>query len=388
MTQSSTHRRSASSPHASRSKSSRPAIHRRGTSGANLSISKLGSGYSRGGSRSRNRNDETESDMAASFLNFWYVDRCLSYIYFFLNRTYCSAVLYAVVGLHIYVWTVANVSTAPCARDRLLFRTIRFSTAVKGQYPRFHSVKTPTNFDPSCRRKDSCKPLSASMGSMPSMPITPPPSPPLLPRTIVAPMIPTRAPTNPIPTDTPEIKTDLDPAEWKPSILAKRTPPSPSVAPSAWNYLSQFHGSDESLLPHKPTHYSTTSLPALIGGTSPIHITLPSLTHTASAPSSISSTTSDYLYNIHETSSSATQIRPLPPRHNPSSSSTTPKGVELVVPHIASTFEDNSLDVSDSGSIFPASSAVWEDSCEKTATTPINMARLGVRSVQVRTQEV
>lgn len=83
------------------------------------------------------------------------------------------------------------------------------------------------------------------------------------------------------------------------------------------------------------------------------------------------------------------QHRPLPPRHNPSSStSAATKGVELVVPHIASTTEDVPVEVSDSGSIFPASSAVWEDTCEKTVTAPINMARMGVRAVQVRAQEV
>lgn len=80
MTQSSSHRRSPSSPHASKPKSSRPALHRRGTSAVSVSISKLGSGHSRGMSRSRSRGDETDFDMAASFLNFWYVFLSFPYL--------------------------------------------------------------------------------------------------------------------------------------------------------------------------------------------------------------------------------------------------------------------------------------------------------------------
>lgn len=62
------HRRSPSSPHASKPKLSRPALHRRGTSGFNRSISKLGSGQPK-----EVIQDDGEFDMAASFLNFWYV---------------------------------------------------------------------------------------------------------------------------------------------------------------------------------------------------------------------------------------------------------------------------------------------------------------------------
>lgn len=212
---------------------------------------------------------------------------------------------------------------------------------------------------------------------------TPPTSPPLSPRTIVTPMTPTRVPSNPIPairipTDTHDAKTDLDPTEWKPVILTGRT--SSSLACSdAWNYLSQFHGGGESMPLRRPgsTHRSTASLPALVGGSGHGHARVPSLTHTPSVASSVSSTASDYLGSLYE---SASHQRPLPPRHNPYfSTSATTKGVELVVPHVAST-PDVVVEVSDSGSIFPASSAVWEDNpCEKGPTVPISLARASSR---------
>jgi hypothetical protein len=74
MTQATTsHRRSPSSPHASKSKPAvRPAVHRRGTSGISLSISKLGAGQTTR-SHSRGGKADDDFDMAASFLNFWYV---------------------------------------------------------------------------------------------------------------------------------------------------------------------------------------------------------------------------------------------------------------------------------------------------------------------------
>jgi len=213
-----------------------------------------------------------------------------------------------------------------------------------------------------------------SMTNMSSMnTTTPPTSPPLSPRTIVPPMTPTRVPSNPIPsirgpTEAHESRTDLDPTEWKPVILGAGS----SLASSeAWNYLSRFHGGDETLLARR-SHRSTTSLPALVGGTP-----APSLTNTPSMASSYSSTASDYLGSMYETNR-----RPLPPRHKPSfPSSAATKGVELVVPHIATTPDIVAVEMSDSGSIFPASSAVWEDACEK--SRPIDM----IRSVQARAQE-
>lgn len=70
MTQSTSHRRSPSSPHISKQKLSRPNLHRRGTSAINVSISKLGAGS--GHSRASSKDDDAEVAMA-SFLNFWYV---------------------------------------------------------------------------------------------------------------------------------------------------------------------------------------------------------------------------------------------------------------------------------------------------------------------------
>ncbi|KAJ5988144.1 hypothetical protein N7481_003354 [Penicillium waksmanii] len=315
MTQS--HRRSPSSTHyPSKPKSSRPVLHRRGTSGVNLSISKLGSGHSHSTSNShsrshsRSKDDESEFDMA-SFLNF-----CAM----------CERQI-----------TVPNNTLLYCSEG--------------------------------CRRKDSCKPLSASMPSMPmtTTPSTPPASPPLSPRTIVAPMTPTRVQSNPphsrIPSTTPNSTgSDLDPTEWKPVITTGgnfTSTSTPNPTSTAWSYLSQFHGPDHH------SHYqpsrrpmtsrnSVTSLPGLgytsTGTGTGTSIGAPSLS------SSVSSTASDYLGSYEH--------RPLPPRHNPSFSGTYAKGVQLVVPHVSSvpgvTVEMVDGD-SDSGSIFPASSSVWVD---------------------------
>ncbi|KAJ5674258.1 hypothetical protein N7462_009697 [Penicillium macrosclerotiorum] len=340
MTQPTAHRRAPSSPHAhsSKPKTIRPVLHRRGTSGVSLSISKLGAGSH---TRSVNRDDETDLDMAASFLNF-----CAM----------CERQI-----------TIPNNSLLYCSER--------------------------------CRRKDSCKPLSASLPSMSNMSTmsstmtpsyttasstsisfstSPPASPPLSPRTIVAPMTPTRMPSTSlssirIPTVSHDGKSDLDPTEWKPVELAGNRGSSTSLASSAaWSYLSQFHGHHPAvMLPQRRTHRSTTSLPALDGGAS--HT--PSLVNTPSSiASSVSSTASDYLA-MYEPS----VPRPLPPRHNPLfAGSAATKDVALVVPRIASTAEEVGVaELSDSGSIFPASSAVWED-CEKTAA-PIRMVRsLGV----------
>jgi hypothetical protein len=165
-----------------------------------------------------------------------------------------------------------------------------------------------------------------------------------------------------IPSHVHDAKSDLDPTEWKP-VLARSG--SSLASSDAWNYLSQFHRGSEPMLP-RPVQRSSSSLPALAHS----HSHVPSLTNTPSTvASSFSSTASDYL-GMYEAQ------RPLPPRHNPYFSGTSVnKGVELVVPHIASASEDLGPIVSDSGSIFPASSAVWEDSsCEK-RSAPISMAR-------------
>lgn len=72
------HRRSHSGSYAPKLRTARPALHRKGTSFVNHSISKLGAGHTR---HSESDND-CQSEMAASFLNFWYVslisDRSMS----------------------------------------------------------------------------------------------------------------------------------------------------------------------------------------------------------------------------------------------------------------------------------------------------------------------
>ncbi|KAJ5297769.1 hypothetical protein PENANT_c012G09486 [Penicillium antarcticum] len=318
MTQAPVHRRSPSSPHASKPR--RPVLHRRGTSGATVSIAKLGSG--------RGTKPADEEDMA-SFLNF-----CAM----------CERQI-----------TVPNNTLLYCSE--------------------------------SCRRKDSCKPLSASLPTMTSkMTTTPPTSPPLSPRTIVPQMTPTRIPSIRIPSTSHTAKSDLDPTEWKPVLFRS----SSSLASSeAWSYLSQFHGESGSRAagtstPTRPANNrSAASLPALVGGVPPnahAHAIgtgadshLPSLINTPSTvSSSYSSTASDSLgsyMHMHES-------RPLPPRHNPYFAGMgVAKGVELVVPRIASDFDaDADADHvdADSGSIFPASSAVWGKG-ERSA--PISMKR-------------
>ncbi|KAI2790352.1 hypothetical protein POX_d05862 [Penicillium oxalicum] len=329
------HRRSASSSHLPKSKTTvtaRPGAHRRGTSAITLSISKLGSGHS---PRSHSRGTITaddDLDMAASFLNF-------------------------------------------C-----------------------------------CRRKDSAKPLSASVppqstlatnhhhhyrhsspytntSSTPiPMSVSPPTSPPLSPRTIVAPMTPTRVPSS-ISASLPSIrippaihnaKSDLDPTEWKPVLgpraisITGTTGVSPLATSDAWSYLSHFHGGASTMLARRP-HRSTTSLSALDGAPTP------SLTHAASVASSVSSTASsdehkpEHEHGYEYGGPSPLAHRPLPPRHNPSFSLShaVENGVALVVPHVAAVAVQDVE--SDSGSIFPASSAVWEDDAKTKRTCPILM---------------
>ncbi|GLI77947.1 hypothetical protein PoHVEF18_006244 [Penicillium ochrochloron] len=333
MTQSTTshHRRSPSSPHTIIPKSKpavRPGLHRRGTSGVSLSISKLGSGHhhhsssTRSHSRGINKADD-DFDMAASFLNF-----CAM----------CERQI-----------TIPNNTILYCSE--------------------------------SCRRKDSAKPLSASLPSTSTLSnrmssttnhtythysstSSPPTSPPLSPRTIVAPMTPTvissstPVPSIRIPATIHDGKSDLDPTEWKPVLGARTDSSSSSSATSttsgislatsdAWGYLSQFHGGATTLLARR-SHHSTTSLSTLdVAGT-------PSLTHAPSVASSVSSTTSDEHEHEHE-------HRPLPPRHNPffSLSHAAEKGMALVVPHVEAVAVQDAE--SDSGSIFPASSSVWEN---------------------------
>ncbi|EAW11214.1 uncharacterized protein ACLA_089060 [Aspergillus clavatus NRRL 1] len=227
----------------------------------------------------------------------------------------------------------------------------------------------------SCRRKDSHKPLLASVPSTAAMSYSssPPTSPPMSPRIIVAPRIPTRVPTKStaairIPTELQDSRVDQDPSEWKPVIPA--TPgfsTTGSLASSeAWNYLSQFHG-QESSSPNRrygAGHRSSSSLSTLMSATAP----LPSLIHTPSTTaSSVSSNASDYMSYAYEAS-----YRPLPPRHNPyfSSGAAATKGVELVVPHVVTPAGAvTAVDMSDSGSIFPASSSLWNEAATAKVST-------------------
>lgn len=71
MTQSNNHhRRTPSGSNVPKLRNSRPALHRRGTSWVNHSISKLGSGQV---TKQLELEDDRQPEMAASFLNFWYV---------------------------------------------------------------------------------------------------------------------------------------------------------------------------------------------------------------------------------------------------------------------------------------------------------------------------
>ncbi|OJJ30661.1 hypothetical protein ASPWEDRAFT_120551 [Aspergillus wentii DTO 134E9] len=304
------HRRTPSSSNASKVRTSRPALHRKGTSFVNHSISKLGSGNAR---PSIDKEDDRQFEMAASFLNF-----CAM----------CERQI-----------TVPNNSLLYCSEI--------------------------------CRRKDSCKPLSASTPANNSMShsTTPPTSPPMSPRTIVPPMIPTKdpmaIPSLRIHNDAPEAGSDIDPTEWKPVIDAGSGSSTPLASSEAWNYLAQFHGNGVMVPTRRPGagHRSSASLSTLMSANAP----LPSLSHTPSTvASSVSSSASDYMSYMHEPAH-----RPLPPRHNPYfPSCSSSKGVELVMPHVETPAEDTTVDMSDSGSIFPASSAIWRDSSNEKTPTP------------------
>ncbi|EEA26064.1 hypothetical protein TMatcc_005685 [Talaromyces marneffei ATCC 18224] len=237
----------------------------------------------------------------------------------------------------------------------------------------------------SCRRKDSCKPLSASSYTYT---ITPPPSPINTYTNMESSSSSTTFPSKPIavihhnlplgriPSDLHDSKSDLDPTEWKPIISGRhgRNGSLTSLASSdAWIYLSQFHYHREDsrissstpsshVMPFRrqpTTRDSTTSLSAM--GTSSL-VNTPSLTPASSSvASSPPSSSGDYIsatttttksysyggaYAYAADSVAAAAIidpgRPLPPRHNPSfSSAGATKGVELVVPHIITSAEED-----------------------------------------------
>ncbi|PWY92901.1 hypothetical protein BO70DRAFT_392274 [Aspergillus heteromorphus CBS 117.55] len=304
------HRRTPSGSNVPKLRTSRPSLHRKGTSFVNHSISKLGSGQT---TKHFEVEDDRQPEMSASFLNF-----CAM----------CEKQI-----------TVPDNSLLYCSEG--------------------------------CRRKDSHKPLSASFSSTSSMSstTTPPTSPPMSPRIIVAPRTPTKAPSRysvsaRITGEWNDAKTDQDPSEWKP-VIPMGSGVSPLASSEAWNYLSQFH-SDESVVPMRRPRldHRSSSLTTLLSAPGPI----PSLMHTPStAASSFSSNGSDCMSYMHDAA-----YRPLPPRHNPyfPSCSTATKGVDLVVPHVHIPTEDATpVDMSNEDSIFPASSALWDDKrLDKTPT--------------------
>lgn len=198
---------------------------------------------------------------------------------------------------------------------------------------------------------------TSSITSSPSKPI--PVSRPLLGR---------------IPSDLHDSKSDLDPTEWKPIISGGRlgrNGSSTSLASSdAWAYLSQFHyhrddarisSSTPSLhaMPFRrapTTRNSTTSLSTM--GTPSLVNTPSTTTASSSVTSSPPSSSGDYIsaaaatsygYGAYTYAADAAAAaakdpgRPLPPRHNPSFSTSAgaTKGVELVVPHIITSAEED-----------------------------------------------
>ncbi|EED21954.1 conserved hypothetical protein [Talaromyces stipitatus ATCC 10500] len=239
----------------------------------------------------------------------------------------------------------------------------------------------------SCRRKDSCKPLSASsytytMTSSPSSPINIDTSSSIMSTTPTSKPIPVSRPlVARIPSDLHDAKSDLDPTEWKPIISGGnhrhgRDGSSTSLASSdAWNYLSQFHhprGQDERISSSTPS--SSMPLfrrpPTARNSTSSLSTMAPSLVNTPSTTTASSSVTgsppssssmssaSEYIsaaipsYGGYGNYTSTSEMavagmmdpsRPLPPRHNPSFSNGgagATKGVELVVPHIMASAEE------------------------------------------------
>jgi hypothetical protein len=224
----------------------------------------------------------------------------------------------------------------------------------------------------SCRRRDSCKPLSASLpltASMSPPNISPSSSPPMSP--IVAPMTPTGASPRPttlrIPADLHDAKSDLDPTEWKPIIPTCNGSSASLASSEAWTYLSNFHGGDEALLSSRRGgrgHRCVTSLWAL-GHT---HGPIPSLSHTpTSVASSFNSNSDGFMYDFAN--------RPLPPRHNPFTTSTTSKGVELVMPHELPTMDVTA--VIESRTVSQVGDSLWGTSNVKSPTPVSFTSTLG-----------
>lgn len=273
--------------------------------------------------------DTKDKDMAASFLQYWYLS------------------LFSPPGpSHQTDHVVVVVVVVPCASVRSRILPTVFYTAARresrttpspnlpGHNGHEHDLKwlTSTNTH-RCRRKDSAKPLSAS-----AMSISSPPTSPLALAPSTTPMRGgVKSSSSPdyfvgssrIPTDIHHFKSDLDPTEWKPKL-----PYRASGASEAFLYLSRFHDTmiagdtadrDNHPLHQNMRHKSTTSLSTLPTTAT----TTPSLGNT---PTTTASTSFDSRYEYDF----SFNLRPLPPRQNPmySASTSQVKGIDLVTPHI------------------------------------------------------
>ena len=170
---------------------------------------------------------------------------------------------------------------------------------------------------------------------------TPPSSTPPSPRPILPARIPTGASYTSAPSssrlaaDIHHAKSDLDPTEWKPNLTRRGVS---STNSEAFRYLSRFHQATANLddpaaverVQARPAlannHRSSTSITSLNTTNTP------SLAQTPTTTSSSLSTSADYTHLAYDFNT-----RPLPPRHDPSHSSSAGQtiGYELVIPHIA-----------------------------------------------------
>lgn len=234
-------------------------------------------------------------DMAASFLQYWYV----------------------------------VMNHRPC-RDRV---TDSHSAMCEKQ------IMTPLNSilycSEACRRKDSCKPLSAANITTPS--ITPPCSEPPSPRTSFTPPVPSRRGTysyyaESIPAELHDYDSDLDPTEWKPKLFDRED------SSDGLRFFSRFHRdrsmtsiSETSLRDARREEYSS-------GASTPTtYIRTPSLRHTPSttAASSLSTSISVGFTGSFSHYGYDSRSRPLPRQDKwYGLSHSTPKGLDLVTPQI------------------------------------------------------
>jgi len=202
-----------------------------------------------------------------------------------------------------------------------------------------------------CRRRDSLKPLSISVATTAAISLsrisTPEPElSPVSPRAIVPPRMPTKASSSTTSLEWmsgDDGKSDLEFGDWKPK---QRSRSHCAVASSAaFQYLSQFQRSSScgpdckseshifQLRRAPVTRRSTSNLSNYL----PLLGTAPSLAYSPTASTSSLSSLADLGPYSACTSDFAT--RPLPPRHNPSFSTSAcgTRDLELVIPFVADT---------------------------------------------------